>query len=338
MLPIWWRASSVLRKSLRNRQVPILALGAAFSFVIMMFNVPIPGGSTGHAVGAVLVAILLGPWAAVVAVTIALVIQALMFGDGGVTAIGANCLNMAVLMPFSGWAVYRLVARGAPIDSRRHWVGAAAGGYVGLNVAALATGIMFGVQPAMAHDAAGHALYCPFGLKAAIPAMCGTHLLVFGWVEAIVTGLVIAYLQRVEPGLIPAPRTASRSLRNGAGAGARRIGAVVAALALISPLGLYLPARFGAGTAWGEWSADEIAKLAGYVPKGLHHEAWKAPMPDYSLPGRESAPLAAQGVVYVVAAVAGVGLTMLCAYAAKKSIWRKSVEVDSGVDAPADGA
>lgn len=337
MLPLWWRASANLRKTLRNRQVPTLALGAAFSFVIMMFNVPIPGGSTGHAVGGVLVAILLGPWAAVVAVTLALVIQALMFGDGGVTALGANCLNMAVLMPFSGWAVYRLIARGAGADSRRHWIGAATGGYVGINVAALSTGLMFGIQPLIAHDAAGHALYCPFGLKVAIAAMCGTHLLLFGFVEAAVTGLVIAYLQRVEPSLLPAQKL-SPPYQGGVGGGLRRIAIMVAVLVTLSPLGLYLPARFGAGTAWGEWSAEEIAKLAGYVPAGLRHEAWKAPMPDYSLPGRESAPPATQAVFYVLAGLAGVAIIVLIAYAMNKLFWRKTVETDTGLDASADNA
>ena len=86
-----------------------LAIGAAFSFVVMMFNVPIPGGSTGHAVGGVRVAILLGPWAAMIAITVALVIQALLFGDGGITAIGANCINMAVVIPFVGIKVIDVI-------------------------------------------------------------------------------------------------------------------------------------------------------------------------------------------------------------------------------------
>ena len=68
----------------------------------MMFNVPVPDGTTAHAVGAVLVAVLLGPWAAVIAVSVALAIQALFFGDGGVLAFGANCFNMAVVMPLVG--------------------------------------------------------------------------------------------------------------------------------------------------------------------------------------------------------------------------------------------
>ncbi|MCE5237236.1 cobalt transporter CbiM [bacterium] len=206
--PLWAVASRRLSQSLKSRQVPLLAMGAAFSFVIMMFNVPIPGGTTGHAVGAVLVAVLLGPWAACVAVTTALVVQALMFGDGGITALGANCLTMAVIMPFVGFGVYRLIAGHSPVGSRRHWLGAAVGGYVGLNVAALATAVLFGLQPLLAHDAAGHALYAPYPLQVALPVMAVEHLVVFGWVEAIVTGLVVAYLQRHASELIPARTTA----------------------------------------------------------------------------------------------------------------------------------
>jgi len=200
--PFWAAASRKLNRTLRQRQVPLLALGAAFSFVIMMFNVPIPGGTTGHAVGAVLVAILLGPWAACVAVSIALILQAFIFGDGGITCIGANCLNMAVILPFTGYGVYRLIAGRSDARSSRRWIGAAVGGYVGLNLAALAAGTMFGIQPLIAHDAAGRALYAPYPLQVAVPAMALEHLLVFGVVEAVVTGLVVMYLQRSDPSLL----------------------------------------------------------------------------------------------------------------------------------------
>ena len=200
--PFWVAASRKLNRTLRQRQVPLLALGAAFSFVIMMFNVPIPGGTTGHAVGGVLVAILLGPWAACIAVSIALILQAFIFGDGGVTCIGANCLNMAVILPFAGYGVYRLIAGRADARSPRRWIGAAIGGYIGINLAALAAGIMFGLQPLIAHDAAGHALYAPYPLAVAVPAMALEHLLVFGVIEAMVTGLVVMYIQKSDPSLL----------------------------------------------------------------------------------------------------------------------------------------
>ena len=202
MLPIWINASRIVKKTLQVKQVPLMAIGAAFSFVIMMFNVPIPGGSTGHAVGAVLVAILLGPWAAVIAISVALVIQALLFGDGGITAIGANCFNMAVVIPFVGYYVYKLISGDAPMDSNRRVIAAGVAGYIGINVAAFLAGVEFGLQPYLHHTAQGQALYCPYGLKIAVPAMAGEHLLVFGWVEAIVTAGVVKYLQKQAPELL----------------------------------------------------------------------------------------------------------------------------------------
>ena len=94
---------------LKASQVPLLALSAAFSFVIMMFNVPLPGGTTGHATGATPIAILIGPWPAVLALSIALIVQALIFGDGGITAIGANCFNIAFAGLLVGYGIYKLI-------------------------------------------------------------------------------------------------------------------------------------------------------------------------------------------------------------------------------------
>jgi cobalt/nickel transport system permease protein len=202
MIPIWAVASKIVKATLKAKQVPLLAIGAAFSFVIMMFNVPIPGGSTGHAVGGVLVAILLGPWAACIAITVALVIQALLFGDGGITAIGANCFNMAVVLPFVGYFIYRLISYGSDVKSFRRVIAAGIAGYIGINVAALLAGIEFGIQPLLHHTAGGQALYCPYALNVAVPAMAGEHLLIFGWVEAIVTALVVKYLQKQDPSLL----------------------------------------------------------------------------------------------------------------------------------------
>lgn len=202
MLPLWTAASRIVKKTLKNKQVPLLAIGAAFSFVIMMFNVPIPGGSTGHAVGGALVAILLGPWAACIAITVALVIQALLFGDGGITAIGANCFNMAFILPFVSYYVYRAISLGSSVTSGRRIFAAGAAAYLGLNAAALLAAIQFGLQPLLHHTAQGQALYCPYGLKAAVIAMLGEHLLIFGWVEVLVTSLVVKYLQKQDLSLL----------------------------------------------------------------------------------------------------------------------------------------
>ncbi len=143
-----------------------------------------------------LVAVLLGPWAACIAVTVALVIQALLFGDGGITAIGANCFNMAFVLPFSGYYVYKFISSGSQASSGRRVIAAGAGAYVGICMAALCTGIEFGLQPLLYHRANGQALYSPYGLNVAVPTMVLAHLVVFGWVEVIVTALVVKYLQK----------------------------------------------------------------------------------------------------------------------------------------------
>src|SRR5215467_12691324 len=117
--PFWVAAGRRVRKVVKQRYVPLVALGAAYCFLVMMFNVPIPDGTTAHAVGAVLVAVLLGPWAAIIAVSIALAIQALFFGDGGVLAFGANAFNMAFVMPFVGYGVYWALCHKVPLTSSR---------------------------------------------------------------------------------------------------------------------------------------------------------------------------------------------------------------------------
>src|SRR5438477_165416 len=131
-----------VRKVVRQRYVPLVAIGAAYSFLVMMLNVPVPDGTTAHAVGAVLVAVVLGPWAAVIAVSVALLIQALFFGDGGLLAYGANAFNMAFVMPFVGYGVYRaLCHRSRPLTSPRRPLAAAVGAYVGLNASALCAAV-----------------------------------------------------------------------------------------------------------------------------------------------------------------------------------------------------
>lgn len=274
MLPAWTTAGRRVRKVVTSRYVPLLALGAAYSFLVMMFNVPIPDGTTAHAVGAVLIAILLGPWAAVIAVSVALAIQALFFGDGGVLSFGANCLNMAVVMPMVGYAVYRSTTHNVSLTARRRAFCAGIAGYVGLNAAALCTAIELGIQPTLFHSANGTPLYSPFHLSQTIPAMALAHLLVAGTVELILTGGVIAYLQRANlPVLrinhagVPDSEVVTPPRRLAWRWGALTLGVV----ALLTPLGL-----LASGGAFGE-DAPEDLDLAKYhlqaIPNGLAHYA-----------------------------------------------------------------
>src|ERR1700690_2246998 len=161
VLPFWIVGLRKIRETMSARSVPLIALLSAFSFVIMMFNFPIPGGTTAHAIGATIAAILLGPESATIVVSIALIIQAFFFGDGGITALGANSFNMAGTVPYIAYAIYRAFSKGQPLTSPRRLAGAAIGGWTGVPVAAFFTGIEFGIQPLLFKAADGTPLYAP---------------------------------------------------------------------------------------------------------------------------------------------------------------------------------
>jgi len=193
-LPFWIKAMRKIERVEEARTIPLVALVSAFSFVIMMFNLPIPGGTTAHAVGLGIAAILLGPWAAVLAISVALLIQAVFFGDGGITAFGANCFNMAVIGPMVASAVWSLGTRGAAPGGRRQVIVAGLAGYLGLNASAFLAAVEFGLQPLLFTDAAGTPLYAPYPLSVAVPAMAITHLTIAGAAEFIVTAGIVAWL------------------------------------------------------------------------------------------------------------------------------------------------
>lgn len=196
--PSWVVASRRVRRVLNQKTVPLLAIFAAFTFTIMMFNVPVPGGTTAHGVGGTLAAIVLGPAAAIIAVSVALIIQALFFGDGGVLAIFANCFNMGLLLPIVGYYTYRVIAGRSPLLSTRRAWAAGIGAYLGLTVSALAVGIELGVQPGL-FNADGRPLYSPYDLSVALPAMLIAHVFGASLVEGIITGLGFAYIQQHHP-------------------------------------------------------------------------------------------------------------------------------------------
>jgi cobalt/nickel transport system permease protein len=309
--PFWYVAVQRVRKILNHRTVPALALFSAFTFILMMFNVPLPGGTTGHAIGGTLVAIVLGPWAAVISVSVVLAIQALLFGDGGLTTFGANCFNMAVVLPMVGYFMYKVISGNSDVDSTRRLVGAILGSYIGIVAASLVAGLELGLQPLLFHTADGTPLYAPYGPNVAIPAMAIGHLAIAGPVEAIVTGLVFFYLQKSHSTLLS--REASQKSEGKlwfVWAGALVI------LAFATPLGL-----LAAGTAWAEWGADELKGMLGYVPQGLERmsDLWHAPLRDYSIPGTGDI------VGYIISALVGIAVIGFLLWLLGRWISRKNI-------------
>ena len=322
-VPFWYAAFARVKRLLHTRLVPRLAVTAAFCFVIMMFNVPLPGGTTGHTVGVGAAAVVLGPWASMLSLSIALLIQALFFGDGGITTLGANCFNMAIVGSLVAHLVYRVVAGRTALPSSRQVMAAGLAGYAAINASALFVACELGIQPLFFKDAGGSPLYALYSLEVAIPAMMVGHLTFAGLAELIVSSGVVAYLQRTDPSLL------SHSSSGGTD-GARRQSASrsgwgstgplwirLALLMLLTPLGI-----LAAGTAWGEWSArdfsspelrQKIASASGNValplrqPEGLVRlsSVWSAPFPQYA-PTFVRRPLFG----YVLSAVFGSGLIL----------------------------
>jgi ABC-type Co2+ transport system permease subunit/uncharacterized GH25 family protein len=182
----------------------------------MIFTVPLPGGTTGHITGSTLVAVLLGPWAAILAVSVALIIQALLFGDGGITAIGANCFNIAFIGAIVGYGIYALFLKSAQIVIRQtsterttscppnlvyRLVGAGIGSYVAINLGGFFTALQLGLQPLLHSSGAGASPYFPFPLKIAIPAVMIPHLTVVGLLEVTVTVLVLLAIYKSQPAI-----------------------------------------------------------------------------------------------------------------------------------------
>ena len=260
---------------------PMLGIAASLSFLLMMFNVPIPGGTTAHAVGGVLLSILIGPYAASLALTVALLLQALLFGDGGILALGANIFNMAIAMPFVGYAVYHFFRK-----QNHETAGVLVGSYVGINVAAFLTAIELGIQPIIATQG-GEPLYNPYGLAVTIPAMMVTHLTIAGAVEVFFTYVIYRFVKQVAPQELYTPASVNTT------SFVKKIRYILIALVVLSPLGL-----LAEGTAFGEWSADELAEMMNNVPAGIENGfSFEALFSDYTIPGTNIA------VGYILSAI-----------------------------------
>jgi cobalt/nickel transport system permease protein len=296
MLPVWAVSIKKVKKEITKAKMPQLGIGAALCFLMMMFNLPLPGGTTGHAVGGTLIAVLLGPYSACISVTVALLVQALLFGDGGIIAFGANCFNMAFVLPFLGYFIYKYI-KDRTHSKKGEYIGAAIGAYFGIVSAALCAAIEFGLQPILFQNAAGQALYCPYPLSVSIPAMLIPHMLVVGFIEALFTVFILSFVKKVSPDMVfEGDKKKSKSIFG-----------LLAALICLSPLGL-----LATGTAWGEWGADEIGSVVsggsalGYTPQGMTDGlSFSTLMSDYSVSGLPEI------AGYIISAILGVAILII---------------------------
>lgn len=177
------------RADLDDRTAPLAGLSAVFIFAAQMVNFPVGAGTSGHLIGAALAAILVGPWAGMLVLTVVLTIQALLFADGGLSALGINVVNLAIVAVLVGWVVFRLGVR---------FVGTPAGAGVVAGVAGFLS-----VPAAAMSFVAEYALggTAPVSLEAVAAAMGGVHLLI-GVGEGIITGLVVSAVVASRPDIV----------------------------------------------------------------------------------------------------------------------------------------
>jgi cobalt/nickel transport system permease protein len=246
------------RVELPPRRVPLLGLAASFVFAAQLVNFPVAGGTSGHLIGAVLASVLLGPSAAVVALSAVLIVQCLIFADGGLSALGANILNMAVLGGVGGWAVYHAVSRVMGGSLLARLTAAAFAGWCSTVLAAVACAGELAASRTVSWNAA-------------LPAMAGVHMLI-GVGEGLITALVLSAIARTRPELLQ-PDTATPPRRSYAAVAG--YGTLIAlALALFaSPFASHLPDGL-----------EHVAAVLGFARAATPPLA-AAPLPEYALPG-----------------------------------------------------
>nr|MDO8098809.1 energy-coupling factor ABC transporter permease [Candidatus Njordarchaeota archaeon] len=187
---IFWAVASIkAKRALGEKEVPLLSIMTAGVFAAQLINFPIIGGTSGHLVGGTLIATLFGPFPAVISMTVILVIQAFVFGDGGITALGANVLNMGIVAVFSGYLIYRGIA-GSAISGKRVLIASFIGAYLSVLFGALACGLEIGVSSDF-----------PYGINVTVPLMLFWHAII-GIGEGVITAGVLGSLLKSRPDLL----------------------------------------------------------------------------------------------------------------------------------------
>jgi len=274
-----WRS----RETLGQRQVPLMGVLAAFIFAAQMLNFTVAGGTSGHLIGGALAAILLGPWVAVLTMTTVVAVQALLFQDGGLLALGANVTNMAIVSSLVAYGVYRGVQL---LAGGRRW-GVLVGGFASAWVSVVISAVATAVQLAFSGTS-------PVGI--ALPAMALVHMLI-GVGEGLITAAALGLVSAVRPDLVEARRAPASGAFRWIGAGL----VVALLLTLISPLASPYPDGL-----------ERVAQNLGFIDTA--QDAPYEVAPDYSVPGISNDALAtiAAGVAgTIVVFGAAVGLAAL---------------------------
>lgn len=270
-----------------DRRIPLAGISAAMIFVLQMLNFPVALGTSGHLLGGALAAVLLGPWMGILVLSVVVGVQALIFADGGVSALGSNLLNMAVVTVLVGWTVFRLVRL---ITPARRWAVMTATFLAGL-VSVVASAVAFSIEYALGGQGGA-----PLG--SVFAAMTSVHLLI-GLGEGLISAMIIGGVLSTRPDIV-----AGASDLGGTPATGNR-GAVVGGVSLLVLL-VFGVAPFAASTPDG---LERVAIELGFDQAAMEHRLSDSPLADYGIPGLGDGILAV-GVAGLVGAV-GVGVLVL---------------------------
>lgn len=257
-------AFHVLRKTLDPRQVPLIGVTAAFVFAAQMLNFPVAGGTSGHLLGGVLAAVLVGPSAAVVVITSVLIVQALIFADGGILTLGANIFNMALVGAVGGSFIYRLARRIAP-GLRGQLMAAAFAAWCSVVMAAGSCAAQLAFSKTVAWDLV-------------LPTMTGVHMLI-GIGETLITILVLGAIARTRAEILA---------ERGLSVGMRSYELVTFGLVIAIGLALFV-SPFASSKPDG---LEHVAQAQQFEQKAIENPIVPAPFPNYLIPGIRSPAMA----------------------------------------------
>lgn len=181
-------ASRQVRVELEPEKIPLMGVMGAFVFAAQMINFPVAGGTSGHLVGALLLAVLLGPHAAVLIMATVLTVQCLLFQDGGLTALGANILNMGIVPAYGGWVIYASLGKLLPASKSARQLAIALSAWLGVFFGSLLAGLELGLSGIVSTGTA-------------LLAMGSVHALI-GLGEAAISVMVVNFLYKMRPDLL----------------------------------------------------------------------------------------------------------------------------------------
>ena len=288
------------RRQLDERTAPLAGLVAVYVFAMQMLNFPVAAGTSGHLLGGALAAILVGPYAGALAVSVVILVQGLLFADGGLSALGLNIINMGLVTALVGWLVFRGLIRALGVSRPRVFAAAFVAGLVSVPFSALAFVLEYAVGGTGTID-----------VRAVLVAMESVHV-VIGIGEGFITALTVVAVYLVRPDLVFGIRGV-RQVTGATAVAVRRPAPWVLIVAglLVSLVAAVFVSRFASSSPDG---LEKVAADQGFLDQGQTSPMAVSPAADYAIPaiGDGAASLALAGLVgVVVMAAVAFGLFLL---------------------------